>query len=120
MKTRIAVYTLALVFAASGIAKLLSLPFEVEAFARWGYPPYFMYLTGVLEVAGAIGLLVRRVSALAALCLAGLMLGAIAPHLVHREWAMLVLASGIAALAAWRGWSGRGEIRSLPGRRSGR
>ncbi|WP_290888147.1 DoxX family protein [Arenimonas sp.] len=120
MKTRIAVYTLALVFAASGIAKLLSLPFEVEAFARWGYPPYFMYLTGVLEVAGAIGLLVRRVSALAALCLAGLMLGAIATHLVHREWAMLVLASGIAALAAWRGWSGRGEIRSLPGRRSGR
>lgn len=102
----IATGILVLVFAASGGAKLLALPFELEAFARWGYPVWFMYLTGVLELAGAAGLLVRRVAWLAAACLAALMLGAIATHLVHAEWAMAVVASAIAALAAWRGWSG--------------
>lgn len=113
MSVRISSYVLALVFAASGGAKLVALPFEVDAFSRWGYQPAFMYFTGVLEVAGAIGLLVPRLSALASLCLAGFMLGAIGTHLIHGEWPMSVVASAIASLAAWRGWSGRGEIRRL-------
>lgn len=107
---RIATYLLAAIFLASGTAKLLALPFEVDAFTRWGYPSWFMYLTGILEVAGAIGLLVPRVSALAAFCLAGLMVGAVGTHVMHAEWPMLVLASGILALAAWRGWVGRREL----------
>lgn len=110
MSTRIASYLLAFIFAASGGAKLLALPFEVEAFARWGYSPNFMYFIGVLEIAGAIGLLIPRLSALASLCLAALMLGAIGTHLTHGEWPMFVVASAIAALATWRGWSGRAEI----------
>ena len=43
---------LALVFLASGGAKLAGLDFEIQAFTRWGYPIWFMYLTGVAEVAG--------------------------------------------------------------------
>lgn len=107
---RAATYLLAAIFLASGTAKLLALPFEVEAFARWGYPSWFMYLTGILEVAGAIGLLVPRVSALAAFCLAGLMAVAVYTHVVNAEWPMLVLATGILALAAWRGWVGRHQM----------
>lgn len=106
MAVRLVTWLLVAVFAASGLAKLLALDFEVEAFARWGYPPWFMTLTGVLELAGVAGLLVRRVAPLAAACLAALMLGAIATHLVHAEWAMAAIASAIAALAAWRGWAG--------------
>ncbi len=113
MPHRLPTWLLAAIFAASGIAKLLALPFEVEAFARWGYPPAFMVLVGALEVAGAAGLLVPRLSALASACLAALMLGAIGTHLLHAEWPMLALATGIAALAAWRSWVGRAEIRSL-------
>ncbi len=118
MNMRIATYILALIFFASGAAKLAALPFEVEAFARWGYPPAFMYLTGVIEVIAALGLLIPRLSALVSLCMAAFMLGAIGTHLMHAEWGMLVLATGIAALAAWRGWSGRCEIRRLLGRTS--
>lgn len=103
-------YLLALIFLASGTAKLLGLPFELEAFARWGYPLWFMYLTGVLEVAGGIALLWPRFSALASLCLAGLMIGAVATHVMHAEWPMMMLAAGILALAAWRGWVGRADL----------
>lgn len=113
MSLRITSYILALIFAVSGGAKLLSLPFEVDAFARWGYSPEFMYLTGVLEVLGAIGLLIPRLSSLASLCLAALMLGAIATHLLHREWPMLTVACAIMLTAAWRGWAGRADINAI-------
>nr|WP_010131542.1 DoxX family protein [Microbulbifer agarilyticus] len=110
---RISVYVLALIFFASGMAKLLSLQFEVDAFARWQYPIYFMYLVGVVEIIGAIGLLIPRFSALASLCLAGFMLGAVGTHFVHREWVMLVVASVIALVALWQGWSGRDVVAQL-------
>ena len=113
MSTRILNYIIALIFFASGGAKLLSLPFEIEAFARWGYPIEFMYFTGVVEFVGAIGLLIPRLSSFASLCLAFLMLGAIGTHLVHKEWLMLAVASVIALAAFWRAWSGRAEVTQL-------
>ncbi|HSG66155.1 MAG TPA: DoxX family protein [Gammaproteobacteria bacterium] len=119
MNLRIVSYLLALVFAVSGGAKLASLPSEVEAFARWGYTPSFMYLIGILEVAGAAGLVIPWLSALASICLAALMLGAIGTHAVHREWPMLATAFAICCLATWRGWLGHADIvRLLGGRRS--
>lgn len=113
MIIRISSYILSLIFFASGCAKLLSLPFEVEAFARWNYPIEFMYFTGVVEFIGAIGLLIPRLSSLASLCLAVLMLGAIGTHLAHKEWLMFIVASTIALGAFWRGWSGRTEVIQL-------
>ena len=110
MSIRFLSFVLAALFIASGGAKLASLPFEVEAFARWGYPPAFMYVIGVLEVAGAVGLLVPRLSALASLCLAGVMVGAVATHAIHTEWPMLGVALAILAAAAWRSWRGRADI----------
>ncbi len=113
MNARISSYILALIFFASGGAKLLSLPFEVDAFLRWGYPREFMYFTGIVEIIGAFGLLIPRLSSLSSLCLGGLMLGAIGTHLVHNEWLMLAVASFIAVAAFWRAWSGREEINQL-------
>jgi len=106
-------YLLALVFALSGAAKLAGLPFEIEAFARWGYPLWFMYATGAIEVAGAVALLARRVSALAAAGLAAMMVGALGTHVIHAEWGMLAVASVIFGLSAWRAWRGRAEIGAL-------
>jgi len=106
--TRTAVtWILATIFLASGGAKLAGLEFEFKAFERWGYPAWFVYVAGSIEVAGAIGLLVRRLSAIAAAGLALFMLGAVWTHLSHQEWAMLALALAITLAAAWLAWSGR-------------
>ncbi|WP_394174654.1 DoxX family protein [Thalassotalea litorea] len=104
LKLRIVTYILALIFFASGMAKLFALPFEIAAFERWGYSMTFMYLVGVIEVAGALGLLVSRFSAIVSLALAAFMMGAIATHLIHQEWPMLAFATAVALGAAWRGW----------------
>jgi len=113
MSIRFTNYILAFVFFASGAAKLLSLPFEVAAFERWGYPIEFMYFIGAVECFGAIGLFIRRLSSLVSLCLSLFMLGAIVTHLVHQEWSMLVVASVISITAFWRGWSGREDVKAL-------
>ena len=42
MKTKALSILLALIFLASGLAKLASLEFELVAFERWGYPIWFM------------------------------------------------------------------------------
>ncbi|NGP54478.1 DoxX family protein [Thioalkalivibrio sp. XN8] len=111
---RLATTLLVLVFFASGGAKLIGLQFEIEAFTRWGYPLWFMYLVGVIEVGGAVLLLVPRLTAPVAGGLAAFMLGAVATHVVHAEWGMLVVATTILLLAAWRAWAGLRIGRSLP------
>lgn len=103
---RLATTLLVLVFFASGGAKVIGLEFEIDAFTRWGYPLWFMYLVGIIEVGGAILLLVPRLTALVAGGLAVFMLGAVATHVVHAEWGMLVVATTILLLAAWRAWAG--------------
>src|SRR5712664_1304997 len=58
----------------SGNAQLVGL-FQAIGLGQW-----FRYLTGSLEVAGAILLLIPRTSGLAALMLAGVMVGAVITH----------------------------------------
>ena len=113
MKTTLVAILLALIFLLSGGAKLAGLEFEIEAFQRWGYPLWFMYLIGSIEVAGGIALLFRRVSALAAAGLALMMVGAVMTHVLHAEWAMLAVAGMILAFSAWRAMSGRADILAL-------
>ena len=36
-------------FLAAGASKLAAIPMQVDAFARWGYPPWFLYVTGAIE-----------------------------------------------------------------------
>lgn len=86
---------LAVIFLASGVAKLAALGFEQAAFARWGYPLWFMYAVGAAETLGALGLLtpLRRWAAGGLLLL---MLGALQTHLRFAEWGMLLLALTLA------------------------
>lgn len=89
-KTQRIVYWVLLVlvsaaFLGAGSMKLLGNPMEAGMFAKWGYPLWFMYFTGVCEVAGAIGLHVKRVSRLAAICLIMLLCCAVATHVFHGE-----------------------------------
>jgi putative oxidoreductase len=106
MKQTYLIWMLAIVFLVSGSAKLLGLNFEIVAFERWGYPKWFMYLTGVLEVMGALGLLIPRLTSLSSACLALLMIGAVWTHLVHSEWPMMAFATVIMITAAITSWMG--------------
>jgi putative oxidoreductase len=68
-------------FLFAGGLKLTSNPIEVSLFGVIGWGQWFRYFTAVLEVVGAIGLLIPRRSRRAALLLSLVMLGAITFHL---------------------------------------
>jgi putative oxidoreductase len=53
----------------------------VELFAAIGIGQWVRYLTGLLEISGAIGLFIAPIAALAALQLTAVMIGALATHL---------------------------------------
>jgi putative oxidoreductase len=71
----------ALAFLAAGGSKLASAPPMVEMFEKIGYGQWFRYLTGSLEVLGALLVLVPRTAAIGGWLLAVIMLGAIGTHL---------------------------------------
>jgi hypothetical protein len=67
---------LALAIGGGGLAKISGDPAMVTMFDDVGFGQWFRYAVGLLELAGAVGLLIRRLAALAAFCLAGLLAGA--------------------------------------------
>ena len=71
---------LAVVFFLAGSGKLVGLPMTVQMFDTIGVGQWFRYLTGTLEVAGAVGLLVPSLVGFASLGLAAVMVGAIIAH----------------------------------------
>jgi uncharacterized membrane protein YphA (DoxX/SURF4 family) len=85
---------LALQFAMGGFLKLSGSPEMVDMFTTIGAGHWFRFLVGALEIAGAIGLLIPRLAALATLGLVALLLGALMTNLfvLHAEpWLPLVL-----------------------------
>ena len=70
----------AAMFLLAGTLKLAGVQMEVDMFAAVGIGQWFRYFTGVLEVGGAIGLLVPAVASYAAMLLAAVMVGAITTH----------------------------------------
>ncbi|WP_191602703.1 DoxX family protein [Marinomonas algicola] len=75
----IAISTIA--FIAAGTAKLMGVEMVHKSFAVLGLPVFTGYLVGGCEIAGAIGLFIKKLSALAAAGLALIMIGAMYYHL---------------------------------------
>ena len=73
---------LSLAFLGAGIMKLTGAEDMRQGFEGWGYPIFFMYIIGICEVAGAIGMWLRRFSYAAKVCIILLMAGAVLTHLV--------------------------------------
>jgi len=71
----------AALFAFAGGSKLAGAPAMVALFDGIGVGQWFRYVTGLIEVASAIALLVPALAPFAALLLVPTMLGAIATHL---------------------------------------
>ena len=92
----------ALAFLGAGGAKLAGAPVMVEMFSKVGLGQWFRYFTGLLEIVGAIGLLMPRYAFYATGLLALVMVGAIITHLAVLGGspvpaAVLLVLSGIIA-----------------------
>ena len=94
----------AILFLLEGITKLAEHPSQVEAFARWGYPTWFMYVVGAAETAGGLALLLPRTSWMAAIALCGLMVGAATTHIRFGEWVFVLLPIVGFALCSFVAW----------------
>lgn len=76
----------------------------VEQFAAWGLPGAFSYVTGVVEIVGALLVFFPRTRMYGGALLAAWMVGAIGTHVVNGEVAAsipAVIAGGLAAAVAW-------------------
>lgn len=88
---------------AAGI-KLMAMPFEVAGFIRFGYPLWFMYLVGILQLVGAALLWTRGFVGFGASLLAILTVGAVGSHLRAGDpvlmavpaFVLLILLAGLA------------------------
>lgn len=75
-------FLLALAFGAAGAAKLAGAAQMVSTFEAIGWGQWFRYLTGGIEVLGAVLMLVPATGLVAGLLLGGTMAGAIVSHLL--------------------------------------
>ena len=101
---------LAAVFFAAGGSKLATVPEMVRNFAGWGYPTWFMYLTGCIEVLSAVLLLMPRTAAYGGALLICVMVGAIFTHLTHSQAAMAPIPVVLLVLAGVETYLRRGAF----------
>jgi putative oxidoreductase len=90
---------------------MMANPEEAKASGR-GYPAWFMYLTGAVEVIGAVALAVPRTATLGALILGCTMIAAVATHLVNAEGAAAVPALVLLAMLTPVGYARRETFHS--------
>ncbi len=105
---------LAIMFAMAGLSKVFGDQAMVDMFATIGIGQWFRFVVGALEIAGAVGVLVPRLSGLAALGLVGLMAGATLTNvfvLGASPLLPIVLLMGSALVA----WGRRERARALLG-----
>lgn len=72
--------TLTVIFTIAAGMKFAAMPLEVTGFERFGYPLWFMYAVGALQLLGAGLLWVQGLTSIGAALLAVLMVGAVGSH----------------------------------------
>jgi putative oxidoreductase len=94
---------LALAFVAAGSRKLLGTSDMIALFDAVGVGQWFRYVTGSLEVLGALLLIVPGKTALGAVLLACVMAGAVVAHLtvLHTAATAPLVLFALVALIAW-------------------
>jgi uncharacterized membrane protein YphA (DoxX/SURF4 family) len=76
---------LAALFLLQAWMKLSGSPTWIARFERWGYPNHFYLVVGLIELLGAVALVIPRFTRIGAGALSIVMAGAVATHLLHRE-----------------------------------
>ncbi len=100
-------WMLVLMFGMFGGMKLMGPAEMVENFARWGYPAWFIYAIGAVELAGAVGLAWSRTRFYAAAGLSLIMIGAAATPLSAGEYGPTMMPLMFLALTAVQAWNSR-------------
>ena len=95
---------LALAFGAAGISKLAGVPQMVQVFDAIGFGQWFRYLTGGVEIVGAVLLLMPGTGFFGGLLLTATMVGAVATHLalIGDNPAPAIVLGVLSAFVAWR------------------
>jgi uncharacterized membrane protein YphA (DoxX/SURF4 family) len=97
---------LAAAFLAAGLSKLAGVPMMIDLFDRIGVGQWFRYVTGLVEVGGAVLLLVPGLAGAGAALLAATMVGAVLTHLAilgdSPAAALVLLALNLVVLALRR------------------
>lgn len=88
---------------------------HVRKFDEIGFGQWYRYTPGVLEIAGAIGLLIPVLCGLAALGLTGLMVGAVFTEIFLVEKGDAILPALLLVICAVLAWYRRDTIRALFG-----
>lgn len=101
---------LAFAFLGAGGSKLAGGAPHAENFVRWGFPLWFMYVTGAIEVVAALLLLVPRTATLGAGLYVGTMVGAVLTHLKAGETGHIVGPLVLLGLAVVVGLARRHEV----------
>ena len=79
---------LALQFTSAGLPKFTG-SWDTK-FADWGYPSFFVYLIGLVEIVGIIGLFIRKTRKWAVIALMLTMIGAAITHALNDEASRLI------------------------------
>jgi len=97
----ILIVLLALLYSLAALGKFSGA--QLDMFTGWGYPVWFMYGIGVLELAGAIGLLIPATTRWAIYGLSLIMVGAAGTHLFHGE-GLKVIRPLLFSTVLWAVW----------------
>ena len=97
---------LALAFGAAGAAKLVGVQQLVELFGAIGFGQWFRYLTGAVEVVGALLMLIPAAGLIGGLLLTATCVGAVATHLllIGGSPVPATVLGVLSAFIAWRQW----------------
>ncbi len=102
---RVLAVVVGLAFIASGAMKLAGTEESVKRFQDFSYPPWFMYVTGAIEVGSGILIMICKLRFWGALLLICTMIGAIYSHAKIGEGADEMIAPGVllvlCAVVAW-------------------
>ena len=101
---------LTVAFVAAGAAKLIGAPMMVESYEVIGLGQWFRYLTGIIEVGGAVLLWIPRRQAWGAALLGATMVGAVLAHLVVLGMSTVAPSILLGLLCAFALWSHRKDF----------
>src|SRR5438876_11679451 len=104
---------LALVFMIAALPKILGAHVWVVKFVNWGYPNWFPFAIGSLELLGGILLLIPRVAKYGASVLGIDMVGAAYTHLANGEGLQILRPVMVLLLLGTTVWLGRPDKASL-------
>ena len=102
---------LGVMFIIAGGAKLVGEHSQVEHFAQWGYPTWFLYVTGLIEVAGGICLFIPKTQFYGIVVLSLTMVGAALTHLRAHEMSAFPVPLLILGLLVTLAWTMRHPVR---------